>query len=224
MVSVILAVKNGAQFITEALASVAAQAYEPLEIIVIDGHSSDVTPRLAQECPQARYFLQDGSGGVADAYNQGIAAAQGELIAFISHDDLWAKGKLHAQVAYLQEHPQVQYIVGQVMFFLEPGQALPAGFRPELLIGSHVGRIMETLLARREVFAVVGPFRTDLSTAEDVDWYARAHDAGVVSAVLPQIVLHKRVHNANISLQSTENNRNLLQAVRASLQRKRQPS
>jgi hypothetical protein len=80
---------------------------------------------------------------------------------------------------------------------------------------------METLVARKQVFDLVGKFDTNLSTAEDVDWYSRAADQGVPMAIMPNVLLHKRVHDANLSIQTLTNNQNLLKTLRRSIERKR---
>jgi glycosyltransferase involved in cell wall biosynthesis len=219
LVSVIIAVKNGERFLASALNSVLEQDYRPIEMIVVDGQSTDKTAQIAQSFAQVRY-IQQVNKGVSDAYNVGIDAAKGELVAFLSHDDLWTPDKLSVQVNYLIDHPKVQYTIAKVKFFLEPGHSPPSGFRKELLENDHIGRIMETLVVRKSLFDVIGKFRTDLTTAEDVDWYARANDQGIPMAIVPKVLLHKRVHDANLSLYTLENNRNLLKALRKSIKRK----
>ncbi|MEM8674875.1 MAG: hypothetical protein AAGF83_13525 [Cyanobacteria bacterium P01_G01_bin.67] len=145
-------------------------------------------------------------------------------MAFISHDDLWTNDKLSTQLGYLQQHPQMQFCVAQVKFFLEPGATIPAGCRPELLIGEHRGFIMETLVAKREVFSTVGMFNDEYHVAEDVDWFSRAKDAKIAHGVVDRVLLHKRVHSNNTSLTSTINNQNLLKILRQSIERKRNAS
>lgn len=220
LVSVVIAVRNGERYLAAAIASVLAQEYRPLEIIVVDGRSDDRTAAIARSFASVRYVLQS-SAGVANAYNLGIAMAAGELVAFLSHDDLWTPDKLRRQVAYLLEHPSVQCVTARVRFFLEPGCALPPGFRAELLEGDSVGHIMETLVVRRSLFGVVGTFDPALSTAEDVDWFARVKDAAIATAVVPEVLLQKRVHDANLSLNAPENDRNLLSVLKQSIARKR---
>lgn len=219
LVSVIIVVKNGERFLAEAIHSVVAQDYGPLEIVVVDGHSTDRTVQIAQSFAQVRTKIQE-SAGVSDAYNCGIETSQGEILAFLSHDDLWVPDKLTTQVDYLLENPDVPFCTAKASFFLEPGCAIPVGFREELLQGEHVAHIMETLVVRRRLFDSVGWFDTRLSTAEDVDWFARANDQGFAPIAIPKVLVHKRVHDANISLDAG-NNRNILRALRSSIDRKR---
>lgn len=219
-VSVIIAVRNGARFLAEAIASVLDQTSLPCQILVIDGRSTDDTVRIAQSFPRVEFHEQDGAG-IANAYNYGVKLARGALIAFLSHDDIWTPDKLAVQTGYLRGHPADMYCVARARFFLEPGCSLPLGFKPALLEGDHVARIMETLVAHRELFNLVGGFDEGLSVAEDVDWYARVADAGYPVHVVEKVLLHKRVHDVNSSLTTATHNHNLLTALRASAARKR---
>ena len=220
LASVILVVRNGEQFIASALQSVVDQDYTPKEILVIDGQSTDTTADIARGFLGVRVIPQLGRG-IADAYNLGIRCAQGEFVSFISHDDIWSAGKLAQQIQFLREHPRVEYVTGRVKFFLEPGCPVPYGFRKELLDGDHVGHVMETLVARKAVFEQVGLFDCSLTTAEDVDWFNRARQMGIATAVTPVVVLHKRIHGRNSSLNVSENDANLLRVARHSIARMR---
>lgn len=217
--SVVIPVRNGARTLARALASIAAQTHPPHEIVLVDGHSTDATAQIAQQTPGVRYLSQQ-SPGLAAAFNEGIAAAQGELIAFLSHDDWWEPHKLARQVAHLQAQPTLQYTVTHVHFFVEAGFALPLGFRPALLHTTPPAFIPETLLARRAVFQTVGLFDPRLTHALDVDWFARAFDAQLPHAIVPEALLHKGLHDGNMSQHIIQNNQNLLLSVRRSLTRK----
>jgi glycosyltransferase involved in cell wall biosynthesis len=220
-VSVILVVRNGERFMGEALDSVFLSETKPVEVLVIDGGSTDRTVEIARGFPLTRVVAQEGTG-IASAYNQGIAVARGELIAFISHDDIWEPGKLDRQVAFMREHPDVGYAVSMVRHFLDAGAQIPVGFRVELLDRPVPGLIMEALVARKSVFRQVGLFDPRFTVSEDTDWFARARDAGVPMAILPEVLVRKRVHGANSSLTTPSINALLLRAMRGSIERKRQ--
>jgi len=107
---------------------------------------------------------------------------------------------------------------------LEDKNQIPEGFRKEWLVGTHPARIMETLVARKEVFELIGYLNENLHTADDVDWYCRASDKKIISFMLPQILLRKRIHGSNNSMHIEKNNQNLLTALRASINRKKRPN
>ena len=219
LISVIVAVRNGERFLSQALQSIRDQTYRPLEILVVDGQSTDRTAAIARSCAGVRYFWQPDQG-VSNAYNYGLAQAQGDLIAFLSYDDLWLPKKLAIQAGYLMAHPDCQYTVCRIRYFVEDGASPPAGFRPELLEQTPVAYIMETLLARRALFDLVGLHDPNLPTTGDVDWYARAFDAGVIGYVCAETLVHKRVHSHNVSLNDTSTNAQLLDVLRRSVRRK----
>ena len=221
-VSVILIVRNGADHIGEALASISHSRIQPLEILVVDGGSTDQTVEVAESFDGVRVIPQE-SRGIANAYNEGVAHARGDLLAFISHDDRWLPGKLDAQVAYMEEHPELLLSVTHVQHYLEPGASPPAGFRRELLDQPVPGMLMETLMVRPEVFRRVGRFDPSFEVGEDTDWYARVKDAGIEIGLIPETYTMKRVHDANSSLNTPRINALLLRAMRRSIQRKREP-
>lgn len=219
-VSVVMIVKNGERYIAEALESVSQSTLQPLEILVVDGDSTDRTVEIARDFPLVRTVSQT-SSGIANAYNQGIDEAKADLVAFLSHDDLWLPGKLDLQIAHMTENPELLFTVTMVEHFLDEGAEVPPQFRAELLNRAHPGLIMETLVARKKVFEVVGLFDPSFPVGEDTDWYARAVDAGVPMAILPQVLVRRRVHGTNSSLNEEGINELLLRAVRGSISRKK---
>jgi glycosyltransferase involved in cell wall biosynthesis len=219
-VSVILIVKNGARFIADALESVRAQSHPPAEILVVDGHSTDATAAIARRYDGVTVVPQ-ASAGIANAYNEGIARARHDLLAFISHDDRWLPTKLERQVTCLTMRPDVLVCVTHVQHVLHDGAAPPSGFRTELLAAPVPGFIMETVMARRSVFERVGYFDPAFPVSEDTEWFSRMRDAGVPTVVLPEALVEKRVHETNASLGHAGINGLLLKALRQSIVRKR---
>jgi glycosyltransferase involved in cell wall biosynthesis len=219
-VSVVLIVRNGAQYLGAALESVRRSRRQPFEIVVVDGGSTDDTAAIAARDPLVR-LLPQRSRGIPGAYNEGIAAARGGLVAFISHDDLWEPGKLDLQVERMIARPELDLTVTLVQHFLADGASVPAGFRPELLERAVPGLIMEALMVRPRVFAKVGLFDPAFGAGEDTDWFARVRDAGLPMEVIPQVLVRKRVHSTNFSINAPALNAHLLRALRGSIARKR---
>jgi glycosyltransferase involved in cell wall biosynthesis len=220
LVSVIIAVKNGELRLGEAIQSILNQTYDNFEIIVVDGQSSDNTANIAQSYPKVRHILQNGRG-LADAWNCGIESAKGEFIAFLDHDDLWTDNKLDIQINYLINNPTIQYIIAKFRFILESGASIPIGFKKELLDRDIVGLIPGTLIVRKDLFNFIGKFNTDLVIASDVDWFARVKDKNISMAMIPEVLLHKRVHGNNLSSNAKLNNQELLQVLKQSINRQR---
>jgi glycosyltransferase involved in cell wall biosynthesis len=220
-VSVIIPVFNGERYLAQALRSVLAQEHRPLEVIVVDDGSTDDSAAIARSHPGVR-VIEQSNRGVPGAWNRGLTAVSGELIGFLAQDDLWTEDKLAVQVPLMVEQPQLAYTIGMARYFLETGCVLPRGFRRETLGVDHVAAVVETLLARREAFERVGVFNPTLPAAWEVDWFSRARDAGLPTAVVPRLLLHRRIHDDNLTFRALDNNNpGLLAAMRRSLERKR---
>ena len=216
LVSVVVPVYNGERFLGEALDSVLSQAYEPLEVIVVDDGSTDDSGAVAQSRP-VRY-LRRAHEGVSAARNAGIAAAQGELIAFIDADDLWAPDALATQVRHLLAHPSTGIVLGQMRIVVEPGTPRPPWYRPEWESATVPS---SQPVARRSVFEEIGGFDPSYRMAEDIDWLARAQEAGVERAVLPDVVLIYRLHGANSTYEQDVAQSHTFRLLREMLARRR---
>lgn len=219
LVSVIVPVFNGEPYLDLALQSIFQQEYHPFEVILVDDGSEDGTAEIARSYEGIRYIYQTNQGQ-GPAMNAGIKAARGEFIAFLDADDLWTPNKLSVQMDYLAEHPDVGYVIARMQNFLEPGIELPRRITKDLLLTETVGLCVGTLVARKDVFEHVGNFDASYGHAKDVDWFVRAKEAGMRMAILPQILLHRRLHSCNRSYRTEARISDLLRVVKSSIDRK----
>jgi glycosyltransferase involved in cell wall biosynthesis len=114
-ISVILPTYNRTGTLVAAMASVLAQSYGNLELIVVDDASSDDVASVVNGFADARvrYIRRERNGGAGAARNTGLAAARGRLIAFQDSDDLWLPGKLERQVALFDTlSDRVRVVIG----------------------------------------------------------------------------------------------------------------
>lgn len=207
----------------QALGDVVAQAYDRWELVVVDGRSTDRSAEIARSFPRVRVIDQP-RGNLPEAWNLGLDAARGELIAFLDSDDRWSPRKLAAQASLLLREPQLAHVITRMRFFLEPGKPYPPGFRHEVLEGDHLAYMPSALLARRSVFDQIGTFCADYPAAVDIDWFARLKDSGLAGGVIDEVLVWKRVHDANASssdLVARNLNRELLSLLRQSVARQR---
>lgn len=109
MVSVILPVYNGGLYIGQAIESILSQTYKDVEIIVVDDGSTDNTERVVRSYENIHYICQDNSGPSA-ARNKGMAASEGDYIAFLDSDDLYKENKLEEQVKTFEQNKDVDIV------------------------------------------------------------------------------------------------------------------
>ena len=213
-------VHNGGRFLGQALRSVDMQDYRSFEVIVVDDGSTDDSGEIVARHGGVRYIHQENKG-VASARNAGIRASNAEVIVFMDSDDTWPVGRLRLTTRYFQEHPEIGYLLGKQMMFVEPGCEAPAWIRPEWLREPQDASNTGTLAVRRAVFDRIGLFNEEVG-AEDTEWLVRASEAGVPMARLPDVVLHRRIHGRNLSARLfPERRENLLRIARESIHRRR---
>ena len=114
-VSVLMAVRDGAPWVAEAVASVLGQTAGDLELIVIDDGSTDATPELLARVRDARLRVdRRAAAGLTPSLNRGLALARAPLVARLDADDLALPDRLARQGAFLAAHPEVGLLGGGV--------------------------------------------------------------------------------------------------------------
>jgi glycosyltransferase involved in cell wall biosynthesis len=216
---VVIAVFDGERFLAEAIASAKAQTYSPLEIIVVDDGSRDGSAELAAKL--GAQVLRRPHRGVSAARNAGIAAARGDLIAFLDADDRWPVERLAVQAERFIRRPELGFVLGRARLFLDPGSPRPEWFTDDLAMGKSVLARL-TLVAKRGLFERVGGFDESIDICEDFDWLVRGREAEIPYEVLHDVVLEYRVHGANTGLlRRADLEAGLLRMLRSSIKRRR---
>ena len=168
-VSVVVPMYNAAASIRRTLDSVLAQTYPSFEVIVIDdGSSDDSAACVASHHPDVRLLRQERNAGAAAAANRGVAAAQGELIAFLDSDDLWSPDKLALQVEDFDDHPEAVLSftditygrsgIGTLYSWLYP---IDPGRLPEQLMEENPA-LPSAVMVRKSDFARVGGYAEEV--------------------------------------------------------------
>lgn len=219
LIEVVIPVRDGARHLPATLASVAQAASPPPAVVAVDHGSADSSRALVADHLGARVIDHPG-GRLSDVYNVGIAATSAPLVALMGQDDLYEPGALDLLAAALDRQPSAGLASGAVAYFLEPGTAPPPGFRQELLAGPRPARLFETTLWRGDLLRRLGPMVPRV--AGDVDLFLRAEDLGAQVVQLPATVCRKRIVATSAGQGPTA--RQLLAAVRASVERKRERS
>jgi len=221
LVSVVIPAFDEEVFIAEALRSVLAQTYHPVEVIVVDDGSSDRTAEIAEA--HGVSVLRQPHLGASAARNAGLVAARGEYWTVFDADDVMPPERLARQVAHLVEHPELGMVLGLTEAFVTPGEPRPAHFNPVWDDGPYRGH-PGTTMARREVLGLVGPFDETLRLGEDIDWQTRAKDAGVSAGQVDRVCLRYRIHRANSSSDTHANLLATLGVLRTSVHRRQRRS
>ena len=213
-ISVVIAVRDGATLIAQALRSVQAQTLRPREVIVVDDHSRDDLDVVVADFPEVRLLRNPGEG-VAEARNFGAANATQAWLAFLDADDLWPPERCARLWQHVQEDPKVELLCGAMQQFRDGNSGFEALGQPA------ASRLLTTSLLRRESFARVGGLCADLRIGDQIEWLSRAIDAGLRCAAIPDTVLLRRLHADNLGRTSPQPGRAYLDMLHQVLQRRR---
>lgn len=198
LVSVVVPVLNGARFLGECLASLLAQDYPAVEIVVVDDGSSDRSAEIAESFAGVR-VLRRPHEGLGRARNAGIRATTGPLIGFCDADDTWKPEKARLQVDYLQAHPSCAVVLCRQDTIIEPGVEPPAWLVPDQIRGDLDGISPTSGLFRREVLEHLGGFRTDMPMGADFNLLVRTRTAGFEIALIDRPLRARRIHDDNMT-------------------------
>jgi glycosyltransferase involved in cell wall biosynthesis len=202
LVSVIIPAFNAEGFLAEAIESVLAQTYKPVETIVIDDGSADRTAEIAARYEEIVLLRQENRGAPA-ARNAAVAVSRGELLAFHDADDAMLPERLSVQVEHLQANPDAGCVLASQELVFEDGAELPSWLpgadplfdRLGAGIASETPDIYTvTMVMSRELFDSVGGFDEAMAPVEDVDILFKLIEREVEIAMLKDVLVRRRVH------------------------------
>lgn len=221
LVSVVIPVFNGEAFLREAVESVLAQKYSPVEIIIVDDGSTDGTEAVARSLPETVRYLHQSNQGPAAARNRGIEHAQGSLIAFADADDLWPEGKLELQLPYLLRDPAIEIVMGRIQQ-VRLSKTVDGETQAQEFAEPAFSVNLGSAVIRKSVFERVGLFDETMRYSEDVDWFMRAREGGAAIITIDAVTLLYRQHEQNMTRGKSTSELNVLKALKRSLDRRRE--
>ncbi|RII27581.1 MAG: family 2 glycosyl transferase [Geobacter sp.] len=185
LVTIIIPVYNGSNYLKEAIESSLAQTYHNIEVIVVNDGSKDdgATESIAKSFgDKIKYFYKE-NGGVASALNVGIKESKGEYLSWLSHDDMYLSHKIKYQLDFLGDKflPR-QILYGDFQIFDVPTGKSSINLTPSVSPGNYLCEALYllfggaihgcTLLLPKACFDEVGLFNEDLRTVQDYDlWF-----------------------------------------------------
>jgi glycosyltransferase involved in cell wall biosynthesis len=207
VISVIMPVRNGAQWLAEAVASVRRQEFGDFEFLIVDDGSDDGTaPMLATFADADRRIrvLRQAQQGIVAALNTAIAAARAPYLARLDADDRAKPDRLGKQLAFMQAHEEIGLlgsraeqidatgaIIGRLAPPTDGARLAHVLSRTNPFIHSSV--MMRTARVRR-----VGGYRAAFKAAEDYDLWLRMAEAGGVANLADYLTQYRR-HGTNLS-------------------------
>ena len=223
-ISCVIPVFNGERFLAEAIHSVLAQSHGEFEMIVVDDGSVDGTGTVARRFGERVVYVHQDNAGVSSARNQGVQRGSCEFLALLDADDLWHPDKTALQLARFDARATWRSCTAHMENFWSPEVA-------HEVVALQDGRLTEvqpnlgsSFMCRRSVFDTIGLFDTALKHRDIQDFILRATDAGLQVETLPDVLVKRRIHDADFSRQRNDaGDLELLAVARARIARRRGP-
>jgi glycosyltransferase involved in cell wall biosynthesis len=200
LVSIVTPSFNQAPFLEDCIRSVLHQSYPNLEFWIMDGGSIDTSLDIIQHYSnQLAGWQSQPDAGQADAINQGWQRSAGKYMWWLNSDDLLMPGSLFTSVSYLENHPQVDMVYGDVLRIDQEGQITERYNYPAfelskmLLDGLDIPQ--PGSLVRRAVIDEVGPLDPELHFVMDMEYWQRIGLAGKTICHIPEPMAMFRIYD-----------------------------
>ncbi len=199
-ISVIIPTKNRAQHLQRVIQQILGQKYDDVELIVCDGGSKDGTVELLKTYGSAVRWISEPDSGEYFARNKGLLMATGDLIKYMSDDDVMEPGAFAYAVSWFAEHPETDILFNQTLWFYEEhdGRLTLYDSRPRtarsitlksFICGGAPRVASESAFFRRRVIDIIGVFDTEFLFA-DTEYWARAASKGLTLSISDRFVVH----------------------------------
>ncbi|MEJ2704216.1 MAG: glycosyltransferase [Sedimentisphaerales bacterium] len=209
LVSVVMPVYNGADYIGQAVDSVLSQDYSNLELVVIDDGSTDNTRQIVLDHNDKRIkYLHQANKGVSSARNLGLHQAKGQYIIPLDADDMMAPACITKHLAEFKKHPEADLVYSDVLLIDESGRPLRPMKKPEYSDRRHLIRdlfraghpiVPFRLGIKRSVFDKIGFYDESLLVGEDYDMMRRFAKAELVAHHLGEALHLRRVQSNSLT-------------------------
>jgi glycosyltransferase involved in cell wall biosynthesis len=188
LVTIAMGVRNSASTLAPAITSIVNQTFRDWELLIIDDGSSDNTMALASSFNDPRITtISDGTiildpkhYGLPGRLNQAVNLARGKYLARMDGDDIAYPERLEKQVAFLEEHPDIDLLATAVVVFKDDGTLL--GCRPTPLTHEEICAhpqsgfpMAHPTWMGKTVWFRSNPYRTDALRMEDKELLFRTH-------------------------------------------------
>ena len=209
-VSIIIPVYNGSNYLREAIDSALGQSYKNIEVIVVNDGSKDNTEEIALSYGTSIRYYRKENGGQSTALNFGIEKMTGEYFSWLSHDDVYCREKVGAQVKKLSESDRKDVIIYSDWEKIDARGAFINAVRIKPIPGSSLRYTFMfdnplhgcSLLVPATAFKKHGLFDPSIPMTSDVDlWFRMATDHLFIH--VPEILVKGRVHGGQVSVKKS---------------------
>lgn len=188
-------VKNGSNYIKEALQAIKSQNVD-MEIIVVDDGSTDDSSQIATDfgCVVLKH---DTSKGAVVSKNTALKVAKGRYIMFHDHDEVMNDNILSQMLKEFQENEEIFAVMAKLQDFYSPELLEEERKKVTIKSDPYSGLFSGAILMKKELFDVIGLFDENRKAGEIIEWTAKMDQNNLQIKKLDLVAANRRIHNSN---------------------------
>ena len=192
LISIIIPVKNGTNYLNQAIDGIKKQDMN-VEIIVVDDGSTDNTFGLAKSLG-CKVIRNAKSEGPVKAKNKALTVSNGQYIMFHDHDDILTPNALKPMLIEFDENPSLEVVIAKIKDFISPD----AKNQNQIIKSEpYYGCLAGSILFKKEVFDKIGLFDENITAGEIISLMNKIEQYSIKTKKIDFVSSNRRIHDTN---------------------------